>query len=127
MNAKILLVEDNAVNRYLETFVLESSGFQVIHAVNGREALALARSECPDLILMDIQMPEMDGYEAARSIREALGGDCMPIVAVTSYAMSGDRERALQLGFAGYLEKPIATEKFAAQIGSFLPKKAGAA
>jgi CheY-like chemotaxis protein len=125
MTAKILLVEDNATNRYLETFLLESNGFTVIHAANGREAVEQARRELPDLILMDIQMPEMDGYEAARCIRDSPEIGHIPIVAVTSYAMAGDRHRALQLGFVGYLEKPISTETFIAQIGRFLPGKAG--
>ena len=125
MSARILLVEDNAANRYLETFLLESHHFTVLHAVNGNEALAMAREHRPDLILMDIQMPEMDGYEAAGLIRDdpELGG--IPIVAVTSYAMSGDREKALRLGFVGYIEKPIATERFVHQIKEFLVKKAG--
>ncbi len=127
MNAKILLVEDNATNRYLETFLLESSGYTVVHAANGFEALDQARMEKPDLILMDIQMPEMDGYEAARTLRETPEVAHIPIVAVTSYAMAGDRERALRLGFVGYLEKPISTETFVAQIARFLPGKAGAA
>lgn len=127
MSAKILLVEDNAANRYLETFLLENSGFTVIHAANGFEALSQARIEQPDLILMDIQMPEMDGYEAARSLRDTPEVAQIPIVAVTSYAMAGDRERALQLGFVGYLEKPISTETFVAQIVRFLPGKAGVA
>jgi CheY-like chemotaxis protein len=127
MSAKILLVEDNATNRYLETFLLEKNGFAVVHAANGVEALIQAQRELPDLILMDIQMPEMDGYEAARCIRDTPGIAAIPIVAVTSYAMAGDRERALQLGFVGYLEKPISTEKFIAQIEHFLPGKAGRA
>jgi len=125
MSVKILLVEDNSTNRYLETFLLENSGFKVVHAANGREAITQAACELPDLILMDIQMPEMDGYEAARNIRAAPATAGIPIVAVTSYAMSGDRERALQLGFVGYLEKPISTDKFVAQIEQFLPGKAG--
>ena len=127
MSAKILLVEDNATNRYLETFLLESNGFSVVHAANGFEALSQARVENPDLILMDIQMPEMDGYEAARTLRETPEVAHIPIVAVTSYAMAGDRERALLLGFVGYLEKPISTETFVAQITQFLPGKAGIA
>jgi CheY-like chemotaxis protein len=127
MNAKILLVEDNAANRYLETFLLEHSGFTVFHAADGFAALRQARLAQPDLILMDIQMPEMDGYEAARTLRATPEVAQIPIVAVTSYAMAGDRERALQLGFVGYLEKPIATETFVAQVTGFLPQKAGIA
>ena len=127
MSAKILLVEDNGANRYLATFLLENGGFTVIHAANGIEALSQARLAQPDLILMDIQMPEMDGYEAARRLRDTPEIAQIPIVAVTSYAMAGDRERALALGFVGYLEKPIATETFVAEIERFLPGKAGAA
>jgi CheY-like chemotaxis protein len=127
MSAKILLVEDNANNRYLETFLLESRGFTVVHAANGFEALSQARLERPDLILMDIQMPEMDGYEAARALRETSEVAHIPIVAVTSYAMVGDRERALRLGFVAYLEKPISTDTFIDEIQRFLPGKADVA
>ena len=124
MSAKILLAEDNAANRYLATFLLERAGFTVVHAHNGAEALRLALAEMPDLILMDILMPEMDGYEAARRIlaEPVLAGT--PIVAVTSYAMTHDREKALQLGFAGYIEKPIHTPTFVSEISQFLPGKA---
>lgn len=125
MSRKILLVEDNPANRYLATFLLETEGFEVVHAANGREAIEQAAKLHPDLILMDIQMPEMDGYEAARCIREVPETAGLPIVAVTSYAMAGDRERALRLGFVGYLEKPISAETFVAHVSRFLPGKAG--
>ena len=121
MSAKILLVEDNEQNRYLVTFLLESHGFTVVHACNGHEALAGVQRESPDLILMDIQMPDMNGYEAARRIRATPGLKAIPIVAVTSYAMTGERERALWLGFAGYIEKPICTETFITEISRYLP------
>jgi CheY-like chemotaxis protein len=121
MSTKILLVEDNEANRYLATFLLQSSGFHVVHAANGVEALARACEERPDVILMDIQMPEMDGYEAARLIREQPGLAQTPLIAVTSYAMVGDRDKAMKLGFVGYIEKPISTETFVAQICQFLP------
>jgi len=127
MSVKILLVEDNAANRYLTTFLLESHGFEVFHATNGRDALAAAQGSRPDLILMDIHMPEMDGYEAARVILQNADVASIPIVAVTSYAQTGDRERALALGFVGYLEKPINTETFIGQVQQFLPGKAGVA
>ena len=125
MSAKILLVEDNDANRYLATFLLESSGYTVVHAGNGAEAVIAAQNEAPDLILMDIQMPEVDGYEAARRIKAEPHLARIPIVAVTSYAMVGDREKAAQLGFAGYIEKPIVTETFIAEISRFIPRKAG--
>ena len=120
MSARILLVEDNDQNRYLATFLLEKGGYTVIHAANGRTALDVAASEKPDLILMDIQMPEMDGYEAARQLLTRPDGTRAPIVAITSYAMAGDRERALEMGFAGYIEKPIETETFLSTIQKFL-------
>ena len=120
MSSKILLVEDNEQNRYLATFLLEKAGHVVIHAHTGKDALTLAQDEKPDLVLMDIQMPEMDGYEAARLLRTMPGLEDLPVVAVTSYAMVGDREKAMTLGFVGYIEKPISTETFIAQIGQFL-------
>ena len=120
MSARILLVEDNEQNRYLATFLLEKGGHTVIHAPNGRSALEVVATEKPDLILMDIHMPEMDGYEAARRMLAAQGGAHAPIVAITSYAMAGDRERAMAHGFAGYIEKPIETEIFLSQIEKFL-------
>lgn len=125
MSANILLVEDNEQNRYLVTFLLEAAAHHVIHCTNGRDALELAVRHRPDLILMDIQMPEMDGYEAARRLlaNPVLSG--VSIIAVTSYAMAGDRERALQIGFHGYIEKPINPETFVADINGFLQKRGG--
>ena len=125
MSAKILLVEDNEANRYLATFLLENSGFTVVHASNGAEAVVAAQNETPDLILMDIQMPEVDGYEAARRIKTEPHLAHIPIVAVTSFAMAGDRAKAAEIGFAGYIEKPIVTETFISEISRFLPRKAG--
>lgn len=125
MSAKILLVEDNAANRYLATFLLKNSGFTVVHAQNGAEAVVAAQNELPDLILMDIQMPEVDGYEAARRIVAEPHLAHIPIVAVTSYAMPSDREKAGSLGFVGYIEKPIVIETFISEITRFIPRKAG--
>ncbi|HEY3900659.1 MAG TPA: response regulator [Chthoniobacter sp.] len=122
MSAKILLAEDNATNRYLATFMLEKAGFRVVHARNGAEALRLALTEQPDLVLMDLQMPEMDGYESARRIHAEPTLAATPIVAVTSYAMTRDREKALQMGFAGYIEKPIRPQTFVTEISQFLPR-----
>ena len=127
MKSKILLVEDNAQNRYLATFLLEQAGFTLLHASNGLEALETARKEPPDLVLMDIQMPEMDGYEAARRMLEIEGCANVPIVAVTSYAMAGDRARAMNMGFAGYIEKPIDNAIFVQTVRQFLPTKEEAA
>jgi CheY-like chemotaxis protein len=116
MSARILLVEDNATNRYLATYLLEQHGYSVTHASDGEQALVAAASERPDVILMDIQMPKMDGYEAARRIKEQEDLRNIPLIALTSYAMAGDRARAMASGFAGYIEKPIATETFAAEV-----------
>jgi CheY-like chemotaxis protein len=127
MSAKILLAEDNATNRYLATFLLEGAGFTVLHAHNGGDALRIAVAENPDLVLMDIQMPEMDGYEAARRMRGDPRLTHIPIVAVTSYAMTSDREKALEMGFVGYIEKPIQPETFAAEVAGFLTGKAARA
>jgi CheY-like chemotaxis protein len=120
MSARILLVEDNEQNRYLATYLLEQAGHRVIHAPNGKAALDLVRTEPLDLVLMDIQMPEMDGYEAAEHIRNVPGMENLPMVAVTSFAMPGDRERTMHRGFVGYIEKPISTETFITEIHTFL-------
>lgn len=121
MSVRILLVEDNKVNRYLTAYLMEKAGFSVLQAPDGRSAVALAESERPSLVLMDLQMPEMDGYEAAQLIHALPGLADLPIVAVTSYAMNRDREKAMSAGFAGYIEKPIATDTFIRQIEAFLP------
>jgi two-component system cell cycle response regulator DivK len=122
MNARILLAEDNEQNRYLATYILERAGHTVMHAGNGRTAVELARSRSLDLVLMDIQMPEMDGCEATKLIHQTPGLENVPVVALTSFAMPGDRERTMNFGFVGYIEKPISTDTFAAQIQSYLPQ-----
>lgn len=113
---KILLIEDNAQNRYLVTFLLQSRGHEIIPAISGPEGIALGRQTQPDLILLDIQLPEMDGYAVAKQLRRIPDLRDVPIIAVTSYAMMGDRERALAAGCTGYIEKPINPETFALQI-----------
>lgn len=120
MNPKILLVEDNENNRYLAHFLLEREGFQIITAFNGRQALELAPRVRPDLIILDIQMPEMDGYETAQRLKSDPATAPIPIVGVSSFAMMGDREKALRAGFAGYVEKPINPETFAQEVRRFL-------
>jgi len=119
VSARILLIEDNEQNRYLVTFLLEKGGFSVVHAPDGRRGLELAAAGPFDLILLDIQLPEMDGYAVAHALR-ALPLRT-PIVALTSYAMVGDRERALQAGCDGYLEKPIDPGTFVAEIRRLIP------
>ena len=120
MPSTILLIEDNEQNRYLVTFLLESSGYEVIHAPDGPSALHIVKTMVPDVILLDIQLPLMDGYAVARALRSYSPMQDTPIVAVTSYAMVGDREKAFTAGCNGYIEKPIDPETFVAEIATFL-------
>lgn len=119
---RILLVEDNDNNRYLAEFLLEREGFAVALAVNGKQALEAARQTKPDLVVMDIQMPEMDGYETAERFKSDPNLAAIPLVGVSSFAMVGDRAKALKLGFAGYIEKPINPDTFAQEVGQFLKR-----
>lgn len=121
MTRRILLVEDNEQNRYLATYFLEKKGFSVTHAADGISALKLAAENRFDLVLLDIQLPGMDGHEIARRLRADPNNADIPIVAATSYAMVGDRERSFEAGCTGYLEKPINPETFIAEIESYLP------
>lgn len=120
MSAKILLIEDNEQNRYLATFLLEERGYAVIHAADGPTGLDLASRERFDLILLDIQLPLMDGHAVARALRANSALADVPIVAVTSYAMAGDREQAISAGCDGYLEKPIDPDTFVSDIERYL-------
>jgi CheY-like chemotaxis protein len=120
MKADILLIEDNEQNRYLVTFLLEQSGFKVTHASDGAAGLDLAARVRFDLILLDIQLPGMDGYAVARALRRSHATAQTPIVAVTSYAMEGDREHILAAGCDGYLEKPVDPDTFVTDIARYL-------
>lgn len=120
MKATILLIEDNERNRYLTTFLLQKYGYQVIEAVDGKSGIEIASQIKPDLILLDIQLPVMDGYEVARELTRKNGFQQTPIVAVTSYAMVGDKERILAAGCIGYIEKPINPETFVLEIEQYL-------
>jgi len=117
---RILVVEDNETNMYLIRFILKNKGYQVIEAITGEEGVELALKEKPDLVIMDIQLPGIDGLETTRRIRESKAGKELPIVALTSHAMVGDKEKALKAGCTGYIEKPINTETFIAQIEEYL-------
>ncbi len=121
MNGKILVIEDNEQNRYLITFILEKNGCQVIQASDGRAGIALAGREKPDLILLDIQLPSMDGYAVAKEIKKDAQIARIPIIAVTSYAMLGDKEKALAAGCNGYITKPIDPDTIISYLESFLP------
>ncbi len=120
MSARVLLIEDNEQNRYLAAFLLEKSGHEVVPAASGPAGIELAGKIHPDLILLDIQLPGMDGYEVARVLKGDPLLRAIPIVAVTSYAMVGDREHAMAAGCNGYLEKPVNPETFVAEIERFL-------
>ena len=118
MPSTILLIEDNEQNRYLTTYLLEKSGHKVVSALTGPEGLQIAEQILPDLIVLDIQLPEMDGYEVATALKSRPLVQEIPIVAVTSYAMAGDRDRILGAGAAGYIEKPINPDTFVSEIES---------
>ncbi|MDD1730038.1 MAG: response regulator [Methanospirillum sp.] len=120
---KILVIEDNEQNMYLIRFLLESNGFTAIEALNGQDGIRLAHEMKPDIILLDIQLPGMDGYEIAGVIRSSPEIQTIPIIAVTSYAMSGDRERILAAGATDYIEKPINPETFIDQIRVHFPQR----
>ena len=121
MKPKILVIEDNEQNLYLTTFILEKHGYEVIQTQEGSEGIRLAGQAKPDLILLDIQLPGMDGYAVAQALKSNPALDSVPIVAVTSYAMVGDREHILAAGCTGYIEKPINPDTFVAQVEAHLP------
>jgi two-component system, cell cycle response regulator DivK len=121
MTHVILVVEDNERNLKLLRDVLEFAGYDVRSARTAEDGIALAVSEPPDLVLMDLQLPGIDGTEALRRLRESPRTADIPVVAVTAQAMKHDRERALDSGFNGYIEKPISVRAFPDQVRSFLP------
>jgi two-component system, cell cycle response regulator DivK len=121
MNDKLLIIEDNEQNLYLMRFLLERSGFTILGAETGRQGIEMALSCRPLAILLDIQLPEMDGYAVAAELKRHRQLDNVPIIAVTSYAMVGDRENILAAGATGYIEKPIDPETFVAEIKTYLP------
>jgi two-component system cell cycle response regulator DivK len=117
---KILIVEDNEENRDSLSRRLQRRGFDVILAEDGKAGLAMAQADKPDLVLMDMNMPEMDGWEATRQIKAAPETKDLPVIALTAHAMSGDRERALGVGCADYHTKPVDFSKLLAQIEAIL-------
>ena len=120
MKKTILVVEDQEDNRQILRDLLASSGFLMIEAHDGQQALAMARSQRPDLILMDIQLPVVDGYEATRSIKRDPELKHIPVIVVTSYALSGDEERAREVGCDAYVAKPYSPRFLLSKIGQFL-------
>ena len=120
---KILLVEDNPVNRRLAEFLLRSQGYQVCQATTAQEAFEMLQTERPDLIVMDIQLPGMDGLEATKKLKEEPATAGIPVLAVTSYAMTGDREKALAVGCAAYITKPLDKTTFVREVATHLRGK----
>jgi two-component system cell cycle response regulator DivK len=125
MKRTVLLIEDNEQNRYLLTFLLAKHGYETIVAVDGPTGVALAGRSAPWVILLDIQLPVMDGYEIARILRRDPALSATPIIAVTSYAMPGDREKALAAGCTGYLEKPIDPATFVDSMEQLVASRGG--
>jgi CheY-like chemotaxis protein len=124
--SKILLVEDDEMNRDMLSRRLERRGYQVIIAVNGHEGVALAQSQAPDLILMDMSLPVLDGWEATRQIKATPDTRAIPIIALTAHAMSGDREQALEAGCDDYDSKPVEFARLLGKIQVLLNKEATA-
>jgi two-component system, cell cycle response regulator len=118
--ARILIIEDNPANLELMSYLLTAFGHTTLAATDGEQGLALARSEAPDLVVCDIQLPKLDGYEVVRQLKSNPELRAIPIVAVTAFAMVGDRDRVMQAGFDGYIAKPIVPETFVSQVETFL-------
>src|SRR6516225_3283793 len=121
MSKRILVVEDTEDNSQIIRDLLSSVGYELIEAADGAEGVALAQQERPDLILMDIQLPEIDGYEATRRIRDIPELAKVPIIAVTSYALSGDEAKTREAGCDGYVAKPFSPRDPLAKVRQFLP------
>lgn len=122
--AKVLIIEDNPANMTLATFLLQSAGHSVLAATDAETGLTLARAEQPDLVLMDIQLPGMDGLEATGLLKADVATHDIPVVALTALAMKGDEERIRAAGCDGYIAKPLAYKDFLATISSHLVKAA---
>lgn len=118
--ARILIIEDNPENMQLMVYLLTAFGHTVLESTTGGPGLMLARTEAPDLILCDLHIPGMDGYEVAKRLKLDPKLATIPLVAVTAYAMVGDREKVLAAGFNGYIPKPINPEMFVGEIEMFL-------
>jgi CheY-like chemotaxis protein len=121
MTARVLIVEDNPANLSLMEYLLTAFGYTVLTAADGAEGIEVAHRELPDVILMDLQMPKLNGFEAASRLKADPVLKSIPIVAVTAFAMVGDRDKILAHGFDGYIAKPIAPEIFVDQVQAFIP------
>ncbi len=127
MPAYVLVIEDDIASRELVRYLLEYSGHHVTVANDGAAGIELARALRPDLVICDLQMPELNGYEVIKRLHQDPQWRRVPIIAVTAFSMAGDRETALQAGFDEHVTKPIDPEKFVRQIEVFLPPAPGAA
>jgi two-component system cell cycle response regulator DivK len=125
MSRRILVVEDQEDNRRITRDLLTSAGYELIEAVDGEAGVHLAETERPDLILMDIQLPVLDGHEATRRIKQNPELRHIPIIVVTSYALSGDDQKAMAAGSDGYVAKPFSPRQLLATIRKFLPETGG--
>jgi two-component system cell cycle response regulator DivK len=122
MSKRILVIEDHEDNRRILRDLLTSAGYEPIEAVTGEEGVALAETHRPDLILMDIQLPGLDGYEATRRIKANPTLRQIPVIAVTSYALSGDEAKAKEVGCDGYVAKPFSPRALLAMVREYLPE-----
>ena len=121
MSKRILVVEDQEDNRRILRDLLASAGYEMSEALTGEEGVAMARTHRPDLILMDVQLPKLDGYEATRRIKADPALQSIPIIMVTSYALSGDDIKAYEVGCDGYVTKPYSPRELLAKIREYLP------
>ena len=120
---RILIIEDNEKNLKLFSVIVKSLGYEILTAMNGEEGVKIAKEESPDLILMDIQMPVMDGISALNMLKTDERTKNIPVIALTSYAMSGDKEKFIGLGFSDYISKPIDKDGFIKTIEDILKGK----
>lgn len=123
MSATILYIEDNFDNRMLVRRVLEAEGYRVIEAEDGIQGMEWLRSQTPDLVLMDINLPEIDGYEVTKRIKQLPSMTNVPVIAMTANVMKGDREKTLDAGCDGYISKPINIDSLGGEIANFLRVK----
>lgn len=121
MPACLLIIEDDSASRELVKYLLEATGYAVLDAEDGGVGLRLALEANPDLVICDLQMPVMNGYEVIKHLRENADWRRVPVIAVTAFSMEGDRETAITAGFDDHITKPITPETFVAQIEAFLP------
>lgn len=122
MTTSFLIIEDNAANMELVRYLLTFSGYEVFLARDGQQGLEIALRERPDLIVCDLQMPKLDGYQVLEQLRSGTQGEQPIVIAVTAFSMPNDRQKVLTAGFNGYISKPIEPEHFVDQIESFLPE-----